>query len=148
SNAPATGYISQCYNNKPYSQNAAGGDSVTVTGGSATPDIDASVAVGGAVAGTVTSDTADEGVADVEVEVYDLGGHRLGDGYTDDDGTYTVVGIPAGQMYVCFDASFASGSSPSGYFSECHDGRDGVPWNGWDDPSSIGAVTVDIDAGA
>ena len=141
-----TGYLDQCWRDAGWDgdpPDVTGATAVTVTTGSTTSGVDAALASGAAIAGTVT-DTSDHPLSDVDVEVLE-GGVDVGYGFTGVDGTYSITGLPAGTYDVCFDASLASGgSSTTGYDDQCYDG---VAWDG-SLADVTGATGVTVAAGA
>src|ERR1035437_7918162 len=87
----ATGYIAQCYNNQPTSSTAT---PVTVAADVTTTGINAALAGGGAVSGTVTDAGGTlHGLANVWVSVHSPSTGYRGNG-TAADGSYTVTGLP------------------------------------------------------
>ena len=119
----------------------AGTTAVTVSTGSTTTGIDASLATAGAISGTVTAAADGSDLAYVVVEVFS-GGNEVATATTSTDGTYSVPGLAAGASYtVCFDAQGAAGgSSTTGYGDQCYNG---IAWNGASTlPTGTTAVTV------
>jgi len=119
----ATGYIDQCWRNQP--NTSSGTTPVTVTVGATTTGINASLAAGGAISGTVTdAGGTHHGLAEVSVHVYSAffdGQGRIAT--TAANGAYVVTGLPAGTDYtVCF---FTGGpvtggtSDATGYVDQC-----------------------------
>lgn len=115
----STGYAAECYDNVPPGGSAT---PVVVTGGQTTSGIDASLEVGAAVSGKVT-DSAGHPLGGVSIFVQQPPDNPswFGQADTQSDGTYRVVGIPAGSTTLCFDPAFTNGTSPTGYLSECYD---------------------------
>jgi Carboxypeptidase regulatory-like domain len=140
----ASGYIDQCYDNQPTSGTAT---PVTVTAGANRTGINATLAVGGAVSGTVTdAGGTNHGLGHVWVSVGSGGPEKFA--WTAADGTYTVPGLPAGTNYtVCFDASGAKGGSSDaiGYVDQCYDNQ---PTSGTPTPVTVtpGATRTGINA--
>lgn len=101
------GYLPQWYN-------AKGGFSaatpVTVSSGADTPGIDATLAEGGSISGTVTGTTA-PGINGVTVTAFDPTGTAVGSTTTELDGTYSITALPTGSYMVRFsrDATACSG---------------------------------------
>jgi hypothetical protein len=121
---------------------------VTVTVGATTHGINATLAVGGAIAGTVTDAAVAHNVlTDVQVSVSSPTTGANGYAWTGADGTYTVTGLPAGSDYqVCFSASGATGgTSANGYVDQCYDNQ---PVSGTPTPVTVtvGATTPGISA--
>jgi hypothetical protein len=133
-----TGWVAQCYNNKPFDgvDMPAGVTKVVVTAGSA-HTVNPVLAIGGAISGTVTSASTP-----VPEEIVISIGPDLtfgGIGVTAADGTYQVKGLPAASNYlVCFaNASVTTG--------ECYND---VPWKVANDPNLlIGTTRVAVTAG-
>jgi hypothetical protein len=94
----ARGYASQWYSGQ-VEQSTAGHVAVTA-GGTATAN--ANLAVGGTISGTVTASSGGADLASVEVEAYAADGTELGSTYTEDSGTYSIAGVPAGSVKVQF----------------------------------------------
>ncbi|HEU5269832.1 MAG TPA: carboxypeptidase regulatory-like domain-containing protein [Jatrophihabitans sp.] len=132
---PPTGYVDQCWQDQqvPY-----GGTPVQVGTASVTSGIDATLRVGGEVIGTVT-DGGGAAVPDVSVTAQGSDGTWYDAyGYTDSAGHYTLLGLPAVPLAVCFQP-------PYGYASQCYrnapDAGSATPVT----PTS-GAITTGIDA--
>jgi len=89
-------YINQWYDNKASFET---GDPVTVTAGVTTPNINAQLATGGIISGTVTNSGG--GIANVGIGVNDLSNHGVQGCQTNTDGTYSVA-VPAGTYKVGF----------------------------------------------
>jgi hypothetical protein len=136
----ATGYLPESYDNQPVSDPPT---YVAVTEGAITSGVNAALAAGGAVSGTVTAaGGAQQGLANVQVQVIPGSGGPGGFTRTGVDGSYTAKGIPAGTDYtVCFDAADVMDSG--GYFDECWQNQ---PTSGTPTPVTIalGATTTDI----
>ena len=139
------GYLNQCYDNQPGSGTPT---PVAVTLGAARAGVDAALAVGGAVSGTVRdAGGTHQGLANVTVGVYSQSGGGS-NATTGADGTYTVHGLPAGADYqVCFYASGVTGgsSAATGYLDQCFDNQ---PMTGRPTPVtvSLGATRAGVDA--
>ena len=108
----AGGYLSEWYNDKPDITSA---DAVPVTTASTTPGINAVLAVGGRISGTVTNGTT--AIQNVTVRVYDAGQTVIGSASTAADGTYTVIGLSAGNHKVQFDGG------STGYMTEWYNDK-------------------------
>jgi hypothetical protein len=121
----ALGYLDQAYDNQ---QPMFGGTPtpVTVTAGATTTGVDAALAVGGAITGTVR-DAEGNALIDVSVSVSSpSNGNYYGYAKTTLDGGYAVQGMPAGTDYqVCFLATGATGGSADalGYLDQCFDSQ-------------------------
>ena len=86
---------------------AGSAEPVEVTAESATSGIDFRLISKGTITGTVTRASDDAPVSDMRVEVLDFSssqyGSRVGYAYTDDNGAYTIDGLPPGQYRVRTD---------------------------------------------
>jgi hypothetical protein len=93
----------QCYEDNAACHDA-GNSLVAVSAGTATTGIDAALAprTGGSVAGRVTGEGGD-GIAGVRVWVIQRGWTLLRVGFTGDDGSYHVGGLPDGDYFLAFD---------------------------------------------
>jgi ell wall binding domain 2 (CWB2)/Fibronectin type III domain/Carboxypeptidase regulatory-like domain len=126
-------YLEQWYNNQPSQATA---NSVPVTLGAGTANIDATLVTGGSVSGTVndSSGSAPAPVTNASVQLYDAttGGYVSGGwGYTDSSGAYQTLGVPAGNYKVEFTPP--SGSSDQGQW-----------YNNKPDQASANTVTVGV----
>ena len=113
-NGMSTGYIGQWYSNKA---DAASADTVPVTAGGIYPGYNAQLALGGAISGRVTNNSA-AAVPGVNVQLRDTGGNfinGINSATTQPDGTYTISGIPPGSYKLYFDGN------STGYMSEWFD---------------------------
>jgi 5-hydroxyisourate hydrolase-like protein (transthyretin family) len=88
--------------------------SVTAPAGSTTRGVDAALAAGAAIAGTVTAATGGKPVAYSEVLLYDASGSLVEWTWTDDHGAYAFHGLAPGRYRVGFSAS--------GYLQRFYDG--------------------------
>jgi hypothetical protein len=101
----ADNYVTQYYDGSPGGASASsGGAAVSVSGGATTEGIDAVLAPGGQISGTVTN-ASSEPIANVEVDVYDSAGDEVSSSCTAADGTYTIPALGTGSYDVDFDAS-------------------------------------------
>jgi len=96
-------------------------DSVSVTAGSTTSGIDAVLANGGSIAGTVTNVLA-EALPDVYVLIYNASGSNVASDFTDSNGNYEVRGLKVGSYTVKFDTTYVAGN----YTSEWYDDKDSI----------------------
>ena len=87
-----------------------------VTAGHATT-VNGTVEKAGAVGGTVTGD--DGPVPGVWVSVFDSSGSQLNSVGTGEDGSYQITGLAPGEVTVCFDPTFTTGS----YLRACYGAR-------------------------
>jgi len=97
-NNTAGNYVGEWYNDKNTFENA---DAVSITVGQTAANIDAQLADGGAISGRVT-DTGNNGIANINVNVYDLNNNYITSSSTNSDGDYTVRGVAAGNCKVRF----------------------------------------------
>jgi hypothetical protein len=134
------GYVDQCYNNQPLSGTPT---PVSVTAGATTESINAALAGGGAIHGTVTdAGGSHHGLANVNVNVSSPSTGFFSGATTAADGSYTVTGIPTGSDYqVCFYANDATGGSHDtpGYIDQCYNNQ---PTSGTPTPVSVTAGTT------
>lgn len=145
----ALGYLDQAYDNQqPMLEDTP--TPVTVTVGATTTGIDAALAVGGAITGTVSeAEGTQHGLVDVSVSVSSpSNGNYYGFAKTAADGSYTVKGMPAGTDYqVCFFGNGATGGSSDGlgYLDQCYDNQ---PTTGTPTPVAVilGVPRVDVNA--
>jgi len=154
-----TGYMSECYNDVPWSGGFGpppGTTKVPVTSGAATPNINATIAAGSAIAGTVTAATGGGLLQHVQVVVFDPANlFTVETVETNANGTYKVKSlVPSATGYVvCFDAVTAvGGASTTGYRDQCFQN---VPWSSdsfappdaaTKVPTTTGATTTGINA--
>jgi 5-hydroxyisourate hydrolase-like protein (transthyretin family) len=102
--AASPNYLPQSYN-----------DPVAVTAGSTTSGIDAALAAGGQITGTVTGATTNQPLAGIEVDLFDSSGTiKLSTTCTEDDGTYTFSGLATGSYDLDFVLERESPCGPSG----------------------------------
>lgn len=129
----ATGLVSEYYDNRLRSQDA---DAVTVTAGANTAGIDAVLAPGGGIAGTVSGPSGP--LQYVWVSALGAGNDYYDGIYTAADGTYQLVGLPAGSYQIRFAPM---NSMVSEYYN------DAVLWSDADlVPVTVGLTTPGIDA--
>jgi hypothetical protein len=130
-------YVGEWYNNKTTFESA---DTVPVTVGQTTTDIDAQLASGGAISGRVT-DSSSQGIDNVHVNVYDMNQYSLGGVSTDNDGYYTIYGVPAGNFKIEFDPRWASGNYTGEWYNDKSSFSTADPVS-----VSVGFTTPGIDA--
>lgn len=104
---------SEWYNDKN-SFDAA--DSVAVTVGQITPNIDAQLTQGGILNGRVTDDLG-AGLPDIIVDIYDLSHLYIDYTYTDKQGNYSFGGLPGGSYKIYFSAYRQN------FFSQWYNGK-------------------------
>jgi hypothetical protein len=140
-NLPPFGYLPECYDNQPDDSTATPID-VPLSG---VTGIDASLATGGAIAGTVTGpDGAPLG--GVLVSASGVNSSSYADAFTNSDGTYQLPGLGADDAYyVCFEPFLVEPQPPTGYVAECYDNQ---PYTYPATPVAVtpGALTSGIDA--
>ncbi|PYP71293.1 MAG: hypothetical protein DMD36_04190 [Gemmatimonadetes bacterium] len=110
----ARGYLSEIYNDK---QDRAVADPVAVMSGADTPGIDAALALGGSISGTVTDAATGAPVQEICIEIFQDDGKRFGPpcppglpcpvSVTAGDGTYRVDRLPGGEYAVEFSECFS-----------------------------------------
>ncbi len=133
--------VAQCYSDHP-DDGATSADSVTVSDGQATSDINAALDTAGAISGTVSSGGVPVSGVDVEA-VPQSGSGAQTDVVTADDGTYTLPALASGTYTVCFyPPSIANGPGAVCYNNQPADGT-GSPT---DVTVAAGATTTGIDA--
>lgn len=136
----------------PYGQNYIGeyyddatlySDAVTVTvnAGEDTPGIDFILAPGGMISGTVT-DSNGTGIADIVIYAYmdTFPPYLINSAYTDSSGAYTIMGLPAGSVYLTARSSSLDEIS---YVSEWYDNADSYD-NASLVPVNVGLTTDNI----
>ncbi|HEX7716191.1 MAG TPA: carboxypeptidase regulatory-like domain-containing protein, partial [Marmoricola sp.] len=120
-------HIGEWYNDKTSGQDA---DLIRVQAGDDIKNVDAALALGGSISGTVTPSSVF-----ACVYAYDLATNRYLDGVTcaDSDGAYVLRGVPSGSYKVVVSASNGSG---------------GTQYLWWDNQADFSAATpVDVAAG-
>jgi hypothetical protein len=94
---PTSGnYLSQFFDGET---SLAAADAVPVTAGATTLGINAALAPGGQISGTVT-DASSQGIGNVEVDVYDASQNFVTSTMTAADGTYALSGLATGRYEV------------------------------------------------
>jgi len=107
-------YALEWYNDKD-SINTA--DSVSVTAGSTTSGIDAVLANGGSIAGTVTN-VLDQALQDVFVLIYNASGSNVAYDFTDSSGNYEVGGLKPGSYKAKFDTTYVTGNYTEEWYND------------------------------
>ena len=74
--------------------------------------VDAGLAVGGTISGTVSSDVTDGALAEACVVVLDENGESIGGDLTAPDGSYSVGGLADGERFVGFEDCLFRGHGP------------------------------------
>ena len=109
-------YVTEWYNDRPDFDSA---DLVAVTDGSKTSGIDAELAIGGSINGTVTEDGTGTPLADICVDVTGPSFAFFGFDVTDASGAYSVGGLGSGDYTV----NFIDCGETVTYLSEFYDDR-------------------------
>lgn len=120
-------------------------DPVAVTAGAITGNIDASLARGGQIKGTVTDPNSHEGVPDIAVSAYDAAGNYASSGFTDEDGHYVIRGLGSGTYTVEF-ASHSGGHSQTVYYDDKQAFEDANPVS-VTEGSDVAGIDAEMDAG-
>ncbi len=101
----ASGYVRQFYSGKATPQTA---DGLAVKANTVTAGIDAALADGATISGTITDAQAHDGVRSVTVDALDAAGVSVASAATGSDGTYSLTGLPAGTYSVRFTPGYSS----------------------------------------
>lgn len=135
-------YVNQYYNNKASFQTA---DPVSVTEGSTTSGINAAMAAGGQISGTVTAASGGAPIQGIAVTVLDSSQNFVGSACTSSAGTYSVLGLVAGSYKVEFEAASGSCGVPKDYATQYYNNKASFQTA---DPVSVtaGSTTGGIDA--
>lgn len=122
--AGGTEYVGEWWNDQT-SREAA--DPIIVTSGETTPNIDAQLAVGGAIEGVVTADTGVGAPLEFVSVTVSTEDRRFSQGVTtDSEGRYRVSGLPTGTYYVQFYPGFDSEYVPE-YWNDAPDWASAEP---------------------
>jgi 5-hydroxyisourate hydrolase-like protein (transthyretin family) len=103
---PAGTYVPQWYNGR---SGASTADPVTVAANTTTTGINAKLATGGRITGTVTDASTGKPLQDAAVDILTARGNVVRQAMTAADGTYTAAGLPTGAYFV----EFVSVSDPT-----------------------------------
>ncbi len=135
SSSAGSDLLGEWYDDKPTFDEAT---PVSVTVGAVTPGVDAELAVGGSISGTVTG--PDGPVAGAPVSV---SGPGYGSAHTDGDGNYHVVGLAAGSYTVYFGSPYLGDDTDlmPEYYDDATNWEDATPVT-----VALGAETSGIDA--
>lgn len=106
-------YVSEFFNNKP---NLATGATVAVVAPDDTPDINATLDLGGQIRGMLTAADGGAGLADVAVSIYTGDGQFVESTFTNSAGNYASSGLRAGSYKLRFDPS--ASDSANAYMEE------------------------------
>lgn len=144
--ASPTGYLNGCYSRQPFGYGDSG-TPVTVVAGKMTSGLHDYLAAAGAISGRVT-DPAGNAISNVDVYVtYPYPVFTFYSAYSRADGTYTIPDLPADSYQICFDASYATGPSSTGYLNECYDNQPQIfGGSSTPIPVTLGHTTSGIDA--
>ena len=132
-----TDYVSEYYDNRLHED----ADPVSVTKGQETTGIDFQLVLGGKISGTVR-DSEGNPIKDLWIRAFDnaCGGNWLGEDYTDENGNYTISGLPAGDCYVQTCASCDGLNYVDEWWDNTTDCNQAVPV-----PVSLNSTREDID---
>jgi hypothetical protein len=101
---PAEAYLPEYYDNQP-DRDAA--DSIAFISTGDTTSVDAALALGSQISGTVTAEDTSDPIAGIDVSIYEYCTFRyVTDTETDASGNYTTPGLPSGSYIVEFEASY------------------------------------------
>jgi carboxypeptidase family protein len=131
------GYLADCYHTGAGSSPTP----ITLTAGSTVTGIDAALASGGGISGTVLAGST--GVSGVIIEIFRADGtpaDESDEAVSNDDGTYAIPAMQPGTYLVCFAASY---SEQGNYADQCYRA---AFWDGGTPPSGANPVTVTADA--
>jgi len=92
-------------------------DSVSVTAGNPTPGVNATLAKGGHIEGTVTN-ILDTGIELVLVKAYASSGNLVVSDYTNSDGNYSILGVKADSYKLNFDTTNAIGNYTAEWYND------------------------------
>lgn len=134
----ASDYLGQYFSGKASSEEAA---EVSVVAGAVTDGVDAELAVGGQIAGTVVSAATGAGVSGIDV-CAERDGNAERCEQTDAAGHYLVSGVAGGSHYVSF-TRFPENKGD--YLSQLYPGQVTIP-TATPVPVTVGSVTAGIDA--
>ena len=118
------GYIDELYHDItcPGWCDPTSGTGIAVTQGDTTLGIDFALSSGGLISGTVTEEGTGALLADVEVNIMDVGGNHVTYGRTDASGNYTIYNsLPPGTYH-------AKSWNHQGYVNELYDGISCPNW--------------------
>jgi hypothetical protein len=117
---PNYGYAGQYYDGKPSKAEA---ESVNVIAGATTPGVDAEMAEGGKIAGTVVDAGSKDPLRYVQACVYTAPDFEtVNCAVTDANGEYLVEGLAAGQYFVDFRAFGEGPEESANYLHQYYDG--------------------------
>ena len=137
----ASGHLDQYYNNESSLSSA---DQISVTAGSTTSGINATLVPYGSIAGTVTDASTGHALQYVEVEAYDSSGQVVQGAYTSSTGVYTLSNLSPGTYALYFYDYY----SATGYVAQYYNDQstlaaaDGITVNPGATTSAINAALV------
>ena len=129
----SAGYIPAWYENSSYAKGMGAATLISVSAGVTTPGINATLAPGGSISGSVTNGSA--GIAGIAVQVFDGSYALVGSTATDINGNYSIGGIPAGTVEVEFEGN------NTGYISQWFQNKSYAA-------SILGATPVPVSVGS
>jgi hypothetical protein len=108
-------YLGEYYDDKP---SLASATPIVVHAPTSLTNINAVLAKGGRIAGTVTAEDTHAGLPDVAVEVYDSGGNLVVSGATTSSGDYLTPAMSGGTYRVRFVPSGSSSQYSGEYYND------------------------------
>lgn len=105
----AKAYLAEWYNDKV---NATAADTIMLTAPNLTPNINAALARGGQISGTVTAADTGDGLSNIRVEVYDDEGDVFLAVSTDAAGNYMTSALPNGRYRILFETPGFGDAAP------------------------------------
>jgi hypothetical protein len=117
------GFINELFDNiscPATSCNVTTGTPINVTVGAITPNINFALTAGGAISGTVTNQANGQGIANLQVQLFNSSGTFLGGVNTNNSGAYTTSGVPPGNY-------FLRTNNTQGFLDELYDN---ILWTG------------------
>ncbi|MCX6583364.1 MAG: carboxypeptidase regulatory-like domain-containing protein, partial [Candidatus Aminicenantes bacterium] len=114
-------YISEWYNDKSSFESS---NSVAVTIGETTVNINAQLAPGGMISGRITDASTGAGIQGIDIRTYDVNGNNVNTfGCSDEDGNYTIKDLPNGNFKINFDAYYYNQSSAVKYIIQWYNDK-------------------------
>ncbi|HET7120290.1 MAG TPA: carboxypeptidase regulatory-like domain-containing protein [Solirubrobacterales bacterium] len=132
-------YVTEYYDNKPTFELA---QKVTVKRNQTTSGIDAALAVGGQITGTVTDEATAAPLQGIRVCGFVIGTDLESCARTDGSGAYDVIGLPSGDSY---KVEFSAAGSGLEYATEYYENAESA-LEGTSVAVTAGAVTAGINA--
>ena len=120
------GYVDEAYNNVLCAGGGlvgcdpALGTSVSVSAGTMISGIDFALDQGGTISGSLTNADTGLPISNGLMEFWDADGDLISSAFTDQEGTYTSPGLPAGSYFVSTLIAFSS-LNPEPYINELYD---------------------------